>query len=207
MKALKQGFRVGEIAEPRVRAPLGHVQGRRLEAVVRLRLVVSPQSVLIATPNSAGASALWVAGRHHRARRGVPLLRSRLGRALLPLPHRRALRLHRRGPAARASPREAAKSAKFFMYPPLPMYVLNLSCDSTRRCRTRSILTVPRDEVTYMVLGRGDFGGVRHGDDSARLRDRQPARRPARRGDRRAAAGLQRSSTCATPISSPPTSA
>ena len=43
MKALKQGFRVSEIAEPRVRAPLGHVEGRRLEAVVRLRLVVSPQ--------------------------------------------------------------------------------------------------------------------------------------------------------------------
>ena len=33
--------------EPRVRTALGHVEGRRLEALVRLRLVVSPQPVLM----------------------------------------------------------------------------------------------------------------------------------------------------------------
>ncbi len=40
MKALKQGFRVSGNPQPRIRAEMGDVQGRGLEAVVRLRLVV-----------------------------------------------------------------------------------------------------------------------------------------------------------------------
>ncbi len=46
MKALKQGFRVTRNSQPRVRAPMGHVEGRGLEAVVCLRLVVPQKSLL-----------------------------------------------------------------------------------------------------------------------------------------------------------------
>ncbi|MEO8260267.1 MAG: glycosyltransferase family 39 protein [Acidobacteriota bacterium] len=48
----------------------------------------------------------------------------------------------------------AANSAKFFMYPPLPMYVLNLVVDLYEAVAHPLLLNVPRDEVTFMVLGR-----------------------------------------------------
>ena len=40
------------------------------------------------------------------------------------------------------------------MYPPLPMYVLNLVVDVYEAFAHPLILNVPRDEVTFMVLGR-----------------------------------------------------
>ena len=48
----------------------------------------------------------------------------------------------------------AASSAKFFMYPPLPMYVLNVVVDFYEAFAHPLLLNVPRDEVTFMVLGR-----------------------------------------------------
>jgi 4-amino-4-deoxy-L-arabinose transferase-like glycosyltransferase len=50
--------------------------------------------------------------------------------------------------------REAAQSAKFFMYSPLPMYVLNAITKVYTVLAHRLDLTAPRDEVTYMLLGR-----------------------------------------------------
>ena len=82
--------------QPRIRAPMGHVEGRGLEAVVRLRLVVPPQPDLTEGYDLSRRSALLGSLPHHCRRRGVPLLRSGLGRAVLPLPHRRAHRLHLR---------------------------------------------------------------------------------------------------------------
>jgi len=50
--------------------------------------------------------------------------------------------------------REAAESAKFFMYSPVPMYILNALAAVYNALVHRLDLTVPRDEVTYMLLGR-----------------------------------------------------
>ena len=50
--------------------------------------------------------------------------------------------------------KEAAESAKFFMYSPVPMYILNGMTAAYNALVHRLDLTVPRDEVTYMLLGR-----------------------------------------------------
>jgi len=50
--------------------------------------------------------------------------------------------------------KEAANSAKFFMYSPVPMYVLNGIAGLYSMLVHRLDLTVPRDEVTYMLMGR-----------------------------------------------------
>jgi len=50
--------------------------------------------------------------------------------------------------------KEAANSAKFFMYSPVPMYVLNTMAGLYNGLVHRLDLTVPRDEVTYMLMGR-----------------------------------------------------
>jgi len=52
------------------------------------------------------------------------------------------------------SSREAANSAKFFMYSPFPMYLLNGIVAVYTAVSHPLNLTVPRDEVTYMLLGR-----------------------------------------------------
>jgi hypothetical protein len=49
---------------------------------------------------------------------------------------------------------EAANAAKFFMYSPFPMYVLNGIVKAYTMIAHPLDLTVPRDEVTYMILGR-----------------------------------------------------
>ena len=46
MRALKRGYRVIRDCKPRVRAPLGHVQGGRLEIVVGVSVVVLAQYLL-----------------------------------------------------------------------------------------------------------------------------------------------------------------
>jgi 4-amino-4-deoxy-L-arabinose transferase-like glycosyltransferase len=50
--------------------------------------------------------------------------------------------------------REAANSAKFFMYSPFPMYVLNAIVAIYTAVMHPLDLAVPRDEVTYMLIGR-----------------------------------------------------
>jgi 4-amino-4-deoxy-L-arabinose transferase-like glycosyltransferase len=50
--------------------------------------------------------------------------------------------------------KEAAESAKFFMYSPLPMYILNGMTAAYNALVHPLDLTVPRDEVTYMLMGR-----------------------------------------------------
>jgi Dolichyl-phosphate-mannose-protein mannosyltransferase len=52
------------------------------------------------------------------------------------------------------STREAANAAKFFMYSPFPMYVLNGIVAVHNAVSHRLDLAVPRDQVTYMLLGR-----------------------------------------------------
>jgi dolichyl-phosphate-mannose-protein mannosyltransferase len=54
----------------------------------------------------------------------------------------------------RRDPHEAAMSSKFFMYSPLPMYLLNIVVGVYEWVARPLDLTVPRDQVTYMVLGR-----------------------------------------------------
>jgi dolichyl-phosphate-mannose-protein mannosyltransferase len=49
---------------------------------------------------------------------------------------------------------EAANSLKFFMYSPGPMYLVNVLRAVYELLAHPLDLTVPRDEVTYMVLGR-----------------------------------------------------
>jgi dolichyl-phosphate-mannose-protein mannosyltransferase len=51
-------------------------------------------------------------------------------------------------------PREAAMSAKFFMYSPGPSYLLNIMVRVYEAFAHPLNLALPRDEVTYMVLGR-----------------------------------------------------
>jgi hypothetical protein len=50
--------------------------------------------------------------------------------------------------------KEAANAAKFFMYSPFPMYMLNGIVKAYAMVAHPLDLTVPRDEVTYMMLGR-----------------------------------------------------
>ena len=54
----------------------------------------------------------------------------------------------------RKSAATAAGSFKFFMYSPLPMYLVNIARSLYGMLRHPLELTSPRDEVTYMVLGR-----------------------------------------------------
>ena len=49
---------------------------------------------------------------------------------------------------------DAAMSPKFFMYSPVPMYVLNLLVAAFNAFRHPLDLANPHDEVIYMVLGR-----------------------------------------------------
>jgi hypothetical protein len=51
-------------------------------------------------------------------------------------------------------PHAAAMSGKFFMYSPGPSYLLNLVVRVYEAFAQPLDLTVPRDEITYMVLGR-----------------------------------------------------
>jgi 4-amino-4-deoxy-L-arabinose transferase-like glycosyltransferase len=55
----------------------------------------------------------------------------------------------------RESMQKAAESPKFFMYSPLPMYLLNVLRSGYEALFHTLNLTVPRDEITYMVMGRG----------------------------------------------------
>ena len=54
----------------------------------------------------------------------------------------------------RRSPDEAAMAPKFFMYSPLTMYLINFMRGAYETLSHPLNLTVPRDQVTYMVLGR-----------------------------------------------------
>ena len=54
----------------------------------------------------------------------------------------------------RRSMRAAAESDKFFMYSPLPMYLVNALRTGYELVAHPLNLTVPQDQTTYMVLGR-----------------------------------------------------
>ena len=54
----------------------------------------------------------------------------------------------------RVSMEQAANAPKFFMYSPLPMYLLNALRAIYETIGHRLDLTNPQDQVTYMVLGR-----------------------------------------------------
>jgi 4-amino-4-deoxy-L-arabinose transferase-like glycosyltransferase len=54
----------------------------------------------------------------------------------------------------RSSPRIAALSGKFFMYGPLPMYLVNVARWVYETLAHPLVLTVHQDAITYMVLGR-----------------------------------------------------
>lgn len=54
----------------------------------------------------------------------------------------------------RRSMRAAAESDKFFMYSPLPMYLVNALRTGYELVAHPLNLTLPQDQITYMVLGR-----------------------------------------------------
>jgi dolichyl-phosphate-mannose-protein mannosyltransferase len=54
----------------------------------------------------------------------------------------------------RVSMQAAAQSAKFFMYGPLPMHLLNAVVWTYERIKAPLVLTVFDDQVVYMVMGR-----------------------------------------------------
>jgi hypothetical protein len=54
----------------------------------------------------------------------------------------------------RVSMRDAALSGKFFMYGPLPMYILNVLRWGYEGLSHPIVLNVHQDQITYMVLGR-----------------------------------------------------
>src|SRR5205823_5652007 len=54
----------------------------------------------------------------------------------------------------RRSLREASLSGKFFMYGPLPMWTLNAVMAVHDRFFDPLVLTLKRDQVAYMVMGR-----------------------------------------------------
>ncbi|HEX7778729.1 MAG TPA: hypothetical protein VF424_05800, partial [Vicinamibacterales bacterium] len=54
----------------------------------------------------------------------------------------------------RESMQKAAESPKYFMYGPLPGYILNVMRAVYESLFHPLDLTVPRDEVIYMVMGR-----------------------------------------------------
>jgi hypothetical protein len=54
----------------------------------------------------------------------------------------------------RRDPHAAAMLPKFFMYSPLPMYLVNIVRDVYEALARPLVLTAQRDQVTYMVLGR-----------------------------------------------------
>jgi len=54
----------------------------------------------------------------------------------------------------RRSAHDAAMSSKFFMYGPLPAYMLNVVRYVYEAFNHTLVLSNPRDEVTYMVMGR-----------------------------------------------------
>jgi hypothetical protein len=60
----------------------------------------------------------------------------------------------------RDSMEKAALAPKFFMYAPLPMHLLNVVRAIYEAVAHPLVLTVPRDEVTYMLLGRGISAGL-----------------------------------------------
>src|SRR5262249_19214013 len=136
-----------------IRAPLGHVEGRRLEAVVRVRVVVPAQPDLTAHEDMSRRSAtLWVAlatalgaaFRFYGLGWGAPYFHFHIDQHIV-CGYAEALAL---------DTREAALAAKFFMYSPFPMYVLNGVVSTYSMLSHRLDLTLPRDEVTYMLLGR-----------------------------------------------------
>ena len=57
--------------------------------------------------------------------------------------------------ALRRDTREAVMAPKFFMYSPLMMYLINIVRSGYEIVSHPLDLTVPRDQVTYMVLARG----------------------------------------------------
>src|SRR5207245_6683636 len=54
----------------------------------------------------------------------------------------------------RRSLHEAARSPKFFMYGPLPMWILNGVRAVYERLAAPLVLSNKQDEITYMVMGR-----------------------------------------------------
>src|SRR5207247_9310577 len=110
--------------EPRVRAALGRLEGRRVEAVVRVHMVVSAQPVLTgrldisrraAIVSVTVATALGAALRFYGLGWGAPYFHFHIDEHVV----------FTYADALARDTREAAAAAKFFMYSPVPMYLLN----------------------------------------------------------------------------------
>jgi hypothetical protein len=121
--------------------------------MVPVRLVVSPQSDLtISDDISRRAAIVWVtlatalgaALRFYGLGWGAPYFHFHIDEHIV-FSYAEAL--------ARDT-KAAADMPKFFMYSPFPMYVLNGIVRAYDAVAHPLDLTVPRDEVTYMILGR-----------------------------------------------------
>src|SRR4029077_15177248 len=149
----QEGLSCQRNPESRIRAALGLLKSRSVEAVVRVRVVVPAQSDVSAAPDlSRRTAVLWVAAatalgaafRYYGLGWGAPYFHFHMDEHLV---FTDAYLLARDTHAA-------AMSGKFFMYSPGPPYVLNLVVRVYEAFAHPLDLTVPRDEITYMVLGR-----------------------------------------------------
>ena len=104
-------------------------------------------------PDLGRRPALLALAGHRALGDRVPVLRARLGR---PYYHFHIDEHFVLGPAdvLRRDPDEAAMLPKFFMYSPLTMYLINFMRGAYETLSHPLDLTVPRDQVTYMILGR-----------------------------------------------------
>lgn len=124
-----------------------------MEAVVRVRMVIPAQPAVTAARDLSRrqtivlvtlATLIGAAFRFYNLAWGAPYHHFHIDEHVV-FSYANAL--------ARDS-REAAQMSKFFMYSPFPMYILNTLAAAFNVFVHRLDLTVPRDEVMYMTLGR-----------------------------------------------------
>src|SRR4029077_4938637 len=144
----QEGLSCQRNPESRIRAALGLLKSRSVEAVVRVRVVVPAQSDVSAAPDlSRRTAVLWVAAatavgaafRFYGLGWGAPYFHFHIDEHIV----------FSYAAALARDTKEAANAAKFFMYSPVPMYLLNGIAGVYNALAHRLDLTVPGDEVTY----------------------------------------------------------
>jgi hypothetical protein len=132
---------------------VGEVEGRRLEALVGLRLVFSAKYRVTTEGRIDRGTALWLVAltlaggalRLYGLSWGAPYYHFHIDEHFVFVG----------ADLLRGGMQQAALSPKFFMYSPLPMYLVNLLRAVYETVVAPLNLNVPADEVVYMVLGRG----------------------------------------------------
>lgn len=127
---------------------MGHVEGRRLASLVRVYLVVPEEYLLTRSRALIALAVITAIGglfRFYNLGWGAPYYHFHIDEHFV----------FQGADLLRESMQKAAESPKYFMYGPLPGYMLNLLRWIYETFAHTIDLNVPRDLVTYMVLGRG----------------------------------------------------